>query len=123
VSRQAAAVGRLTAGGGSGKCANTTADGRLASAGGGSSQSASCRSRTTLSPTGQAAAAGRVTAGGHPGAGHVPVSSLFRNHVVKDGHRLGDGDHLRYGRVPGSMESDEEASRQHRIQAFHIFPK
>jgi len=129
----AAADGRLTAGGGrfrnspSSPTKNKTAAGGSKTAGGirssiaaaGVAGGAAVPTRRPRRP----AAAGRLTAGGHTAAGHIPVASLLGDHVVQDGHRLSDGDHLLNGGVLGRVQRHVKTRRKHGIESLDIFPQ
>jgi len=132
IARRPAAAGRLTAGG-SGRRRNSlstpfrnyiAAGGCIIAGGGRSSIAAAGVAGGAAVPTGgprRPAAAGRLTAGGHTGAGHIPVASLLGDHVVQDGHRFSDGDHLFNGGELGRVQSHMKTCRKHGIQPFDIF--
>jgi len=131
--RLAAAAGRLTAGGGGRRNSASpptknqiTADGSITAGGGRSSIAAAGVAGGAAVPTlwpRRPAAAGRLTSGGHTGARHVRVALLLGDHVVQDGHRLSDGDHLLNGGALGRLQSHVKTRRTHGIESFDIFPQ
>jgi len=134
ITRRPAAACRRTAGGSGRRRSSLStalrnqvaAGGCITDGGGRSSIAAAGVTGGAAVPTGgprRLDAAGRLTAGGHTGARQSPVASLLGDHVVQDGHRLSDGDHLLNGGVLDRVQSHMKTCRKHGIQPFDIFPQ